>query len=277
MELIGDICKHLLLDAALFFLLWMLLMRGRRRLRRWPVFTQYRYAHRGLHDLSAGVPENSMAAFRRAVEQGFAVELDVRLTADGRLAVFHDGDLRRACGVGGAPEDLTADQLRRCRLFGTEETIPMLEDVLPLFREGPPLLIELKTRRNGAALADALCRALEGFPGDFLVESFDPLVLYCLRLRQPAYIRGQLARNFFRDPPIHPIPAFFLTNLCGNWLSKPDFIAYRHTDRRALSLRLCKRLFGLREFSWTVASEADLRAVEADGAAAIFEGFDPEK
>ena len=276
MELIGDICKHLLLDAALFFVLWMLLMRSRRRLRRWPVFTQYRYAHRGLHDLSAGVPENSMAAFRRAVEQGCAVELDVHLTADGRLAVIHDGDLRRTCGVGGAVEDLTAQQLRRCRLFGTEETVPMLEDVLPLFQEGPPLLIELKASGNATALADAFCRTIADFRGDFLVESFDPRVLYCLRLRRPEYIRGQLARNFFKDPPAHPIAAFFLTNLCFNWLSKPDFIAYRHTDRQALSLRICKKLYGVREFSWTIRDVGTLQAVEADGAVAIFEGFIPK-
>lgn len=276
MELIGDICKHLMLDAALFFLLWMLLMRSRRRLRRWPVFTQYRYAHRGLHDLSAGVPENSMAAFRRAVEQGFAVELDVHLTADGCLAVIHDGDLRRTCGVGGVVEDLTAQQLRRCRLFGTEETVPMLEDVLPLFQEGPPLLIELKASGNATALADAFCRTIAGFRGDFLVESFDPRVLYCLRLRRPEYIRGQLARNFFKDPPAHPVVAFFLTNLCFNWLSKPDFIAYRHTDRRTLALRICKKLYGVREFSWTIRDAGTLEAVEADGAVAIFEDFIPK-
>ena len=276
MELIGDICKHLLLDAALFFLLWMLLIHGRRKVRRWPVVDQYRYAHRGLHDLTAGIPENSMAAFRRAVERGFAVELDVHLTADGQLAVIHDGDLRRTCGVGGAVEDLTAEQLRRCRLFGTEETVPMLEDVLPLFQEGPPLLIELKTRGNATNMADAFCRIMDGYRGDFLVESFDPKVLYCLRLRRPDYVRGQLARNFFKDPAINPLAAFFLTNLCFNWLSKPDFIAYRHTDRRALSLRLCKKLFGLREFSWTITDRDSLQTVENDGAVAIFEGFDPE-
>lgn len=242
------ILGHLALDAVLFILLWLLLLGGRRRMRRWPLLTQYAYAHRGLH--GPGVPENSLAAFRLAAENGFGAELDVHLTADGRLAVVHDSDLARVCGRPGVVEELTAAQLADYRLGGTDEKIPYLEEVLPLFGGREPLLVELKPARNGAALAEKTARLLDGFGGDYCVESFYPSALLWFRLHRPRVMRGQLAKNFLRDRAgIDPVGAFLLTNLCLNFISKPDFIAYRFSDRNALSLRLCRRLYGVREFS----------------------------
>ncbi len=100
---------------------------------RWRMLSRYRYAHRGLHDLDAGIPENSLPAFRRAREMGYGVELDVHLTADDRLVVIHDSDLSRLCGTSRIVEDLTLDALRDLRLSGTEQTIPTLEEVLAIF------------------------------------------------------------------------------------------------------------------------------------------------
>lgn len=277
MDLLADIARHLILDLSLLFLLWILLLRSKRRLRRWPLLTQYRYAHRGYHAFAEGIPENSLAAFRRAAELGFGAELDVRLTRDGRLAVIHDSDLRRLCGTDGTVEGQTSEELSRLRLCGTDERIPFLEEVLPLFEGRQPLLIELKTCRNCSQLVDALCAALKGFGGDFCVESFDPRALYLLRLRRPDIIRGQLSKNFLRDGSVNPIAGFFLTNLCLNWLSRPDFIAYRFADRGALGLRLCRRLYQVPEFSWTITSPAQQLAAEEAGATIIFEGFDPER
>lgn len=275
MELPGKIAVHFLLDCLLFILLWLLLMRGRRRLRKWPLLCQYRYAHRGLHDLNAGIPENSLAAFRRAAQLGYGAELDVHLTKDGRLAVVHDSDLQRVCGRAGIVEELTREELDAYRLFGTSEPIPLLEDVLPHFAGRQSLIIEIKTRRNASILVDALCTALDGYAGDFLVESFDPWALYLLRLRRPDFLRGQLSKNFLRDRSIHPIGGFFLTNLLLNFLSKPDFIAYRYEDRHALSFRLCKKFYGVREFSWTITTPEAQAAAESDGATVIFEDYLP--
>ena len=89
----------------------------------------YDYAHRGLHDAAAGVPENSLAAFRKAVENGYGMELDVHLTRDGKLAVIHDSNLERVCGAEGRVEDLTWEELQNFRLLGTEEKIPSLSQV----------------------------------------------------------------------------------------------------------------------------------------------------
>jgi glycerophosphoryl diester phosphodiesterase len=95
---------------------------------------QYHYAHRGYHNKTAGVPENSMAAFRRAVKNGWGAELDVRLTAAGRLAVIHDSKLGRVCGEGAnvCVEDMTSLQLEQYRLEGTEEKIPSLRRFCPV-------------------------------------------------------------------------------------------------------------------------------------------------
>ena len=113
-----------------------LLIKPRRNHPGWSALSGVRYAHRGLHDREQGVPENSMAAFRRAVEHGFGAELDVHLMADGALAVVHDSDLTRVCGRQVCIEDLTAGDLPDYPLMGTEEAIPLLEDVLALFPPG---------------------------------------------------------------------------------------------------------------------------------------------
>lgn len=266
----------LLYGLLALFLLYLLLLRCKRRLRRWPLLTQYRYAHRGLHDEAAGIPENSLTAFRRAAEMGYGAELDVHLTRDGRLVVIHDSDLTRLCGVSRQVEEMTAAELSGLRLRGTEEPIPFLEQVLPLFVDRQPLVIEMKVARNSVQLVDALCAALEGYKGDYCVECFDPWALYVLRLRRPDCIRGQLSKKFAGDKHVHPLVGFLAGNLLLNWLSKPDFIAYRYGDRRNLSLRLCRKLYRVQEFSWTITDAQQQKQAEDDGATIIFEGFLPQ-
>ena len=261
--------------AAALALLWLFLLGSRSRMGQHPALLRTRYAHRGLHDLPSGIPENSLPAFRRAAEAGYGAELDVHLTKDGRLAVVHDSDLSRLCGAGAVVEELDAAALSRLRLCGTAERIPFLEEVLPLFAGGPPLLIEMKTRRNARALASALAAVLDGYAGAYCVESFDPRALYFLRRQCPACIRGQLSKHFGKGGGIGAVGGFFLGGLCFNRLSRPDFIAYRLEDRRAPALRLCRALYGLPEFSWTVTTPAQQRCLETDGAVIIFEGFMP--
>ena len=140
---------------------WALATEGRRNHPKWGVFRSVQYAHRGLHNRELGVPENSMAAFRRARELGYGVELDVHLTKDGQLAVIHDKSLKRTAGVDAEVSDLTMEELKRCRLEGTQETVPALEEAARLFQGGPPLLVELKADYTapaggeGEAVADA--------------------------------------------------------------------------------------------------------------------------
>ena len=82
---------------------------------------KYDYAHRGLHDIEKGVPENSMEAFRCAVDQGFGIELDVHILRDGQLVVIHDSNLKRLCGMEQTLEDMTWNEAEKLRLQGTKK------------------------------------------------------------------------------------------------------------------------------------------------------------
>ena len=262
----------LLLLAAAF----LLAIRGRtghrnlRKLRRW------KYAHRGLH--GGGIPENSLAAFGLALEKGYGIELDLHLTKDGQLAVIHDASLLRTAGADVLVEDLTEEELERYRLEGTDEHIPMFEQVLELFAGQAPLIVELKAERgNHAALCQAACDLLEQYDGLYCIESFDPRCILWLRKNKPEIIRGQLSQNFLRDKKtkLNPVLKFALTNLLTNFLTQPDFVACRFEDRNDLAPRLCKKLWKVQGVSWTLRRQEDHDTATAEGNIPIFEYYLP--
>ena len=255
-----------------------LLMDGRRSQPGWEKLLDWRYAHRGLYDNDAGIPENSLAAFRRAAEAGFGAELDVHLTADGQLAVIHDSDLRRVCGRAGKVEELTYAELSQLRLLGTEECIPLLSDVLPLFAGVAPLIVELKPiRGNEPELAEKVCALLDTFPDlDYCLESFDPFAVLWLRKNRPELIRGQLSQNFLRDQDRPKfLVSFLLSTLFSNAWTRPDFIAWRWQDRKSPFRALCCRGYRIQGVYWTLTSPEQLLSAEREGALGIFEGFRP--
>ena len=261
------------------FVVWSLLLVPRRGQPGWEKLAGIRYAHRGLHDLSLGAPENSLAAFRRAAEEGFGAELDVHLMADGELAVVHDSDLSRVCGKKVLIEDLTAADLKNYPLQGTEETIPLFREVLAVFEGKTPLIIELKVERgNAAALTDRVMEELRGWQGTYCVESFHPGALLWLKKRYPQVIRGQLSENFLRrgEGSSLRLPArFMMTYLLSTFLTRPDFIAYNYKDRSCRSLRLMRGLYGVHEVGWTIRDKAVMERLEQEGVTPIFEGFVP--
>lgn len=270
------ILSILMLLLLALLLLWIFAVRCRRGNAALPTLQQYRYAHRGLHNEER--PENSLAAFRAAVAQGYGAELDVHLTADNRLVVFHDSQTGRICGTDLTIEDSTLEQLRQLRLNGTEQTIPKLHEVLALFEQTTPLVIELKTfRGNAAALCERVFQELDAYSGVYCVESFDPRVLQWLRANRPAVCRGQLAAMFPRGAGGIPFwQRFALSHLLTSCATVPDFIAYEyHSRRKTASLNLCRGLWGVQEVSWTVRSEADMRQLEKLGNLVIFENFEP--
>ena len=266
---------YILLVLVLLFLLYVLSLCGRRNHPGMAELKMWNYAHRGLHDESR--PENSMAAFRAALEGGFGVELDVHLLADGNLAVLHDSDLQRVTGQSGIIEDLTTRQLKNYHLNGTAETIPEFRQVLELFAGKAPLIVELKTRsRNHAELAEAVCRMLEDYPGPYCLESFDPFAVHWLRKNKPGIIRGQLAENTMKAFPEYPWLFRFITSFyLENFLTKPDFIAYKFAHRKTLSNRLCRSLWGIIGVSWTIRTKEEFHAAVQEGWIPIFENFLP--
>lgn len=265
---------------AALALLWVLSLCCKRRKPGFFGLSDWHYAHRGLHDAKNGVPENSLLAFRRAVEHGYGAELDVHLTKDGRLVVMHDESLKRTAGVDRSLCDMTAEELAPCRLEGTEEKIPYLEEVLPIFEGKTPLVVEIKPcKRNHAELTRLTCEMLDRYPKlNYCIESFDPRVLWWLRRHRPEIVRGQLASNFIKDRNGLMLPAaFLLTNLMTSFLTMPHFIAYCFSDRKNASLRLSRKLWGVQEFSWTIRSAEDAKTALDDGCLIIFEHCVPEE
>ena len=263
-----------LLAAIAVYLL--LIAPGRKgRQRAWAI-PRVPYAHRGLHGENA--PENSLSAFCLAARKGYGMELDVHLTRDGHLAVMHDTDLKRMCGVEGRIPDMTARELKACRLLGTEEPVPLLPEVLDALRaEHPPLIIEMKSDKDSwKRLPETLLQCMEGYPGFWCAESFDPRALRGLKKLSPGTVRGQLAYDprkigERRREIRYALAAYLLMNF---W-SRPDFIAYRHDTDGNLSFRVVQKLFRPGLIAWTVQNERDFERLRSTYDVQIFEGFEP--
>lgn len=265
----------ILIILIVLIALYLLAMMGRRNHPGMKKLSGWSYAHRGLH--GNGVPENSMAGFRKALEKGYGIELDLHLLADGGLAVIHDAALKRTTGAEGFIEDLTLADLKNYHLEGTEETIPAFTQVLELFAGKAPMIVELKAERgNAAALCQAACDLLEGYEGDYCIESFDPRCILWLRKNRPEIIRGQLSQNFLKNKGNLSWPVrFALTNLLTNFLTRPDFLAHNFAHRQDLAPTICEKLWGIQGVSWTLRRKEDYDTAVSEGKWPIFEGFEP--
>lgn len=233
-----------------------------------------RFAHRGLHH-QPDQPENSLAAFRNAVAHGYGAELDLHLMKDNNVAVIHDSSLKRTAGADVAVEDLTKEELEKYRLEGTNEKIPLFEEVLDIFDGKTPLVVELKpVGGNQHELAARACEILDRYNVTYCMESFDPRVLIWLKKFRPDIVRGQLSGNLRKsNSGQSKLTLWILERLFMNFLAQPDFIAYDHEYRRRPALKLCRLLYGVQEVSWTVRSEKRARELEEDGCLIIFEKF----
>ena len=150
------------------------------------------FAHRGLHKMDRSVPENSIPAFDAAARIGYGVELDVRLSADGEVVVFHDDDLKRICGVDARVDELSWDELSTLKLCGTPNHIPLFSEVLAVIDGRCPIIVELKRGRRHAELCRKTYELLRSYKGRYCVESFDPRIVFWFRRRAPEVLRGHL-------------------------------------------------------------------------------------
>ena len=267
---------YILISLFALFALYCLSVMGRRNHPGFDDLQGFLYAHRGLH--GNGVPENSMLAFRKAKEAGFGIELDIHLMKDGQLAVIHDGALKRTTGKDGFVEDLTAEELVNYKLEGTDESIPLFSQVLELYSGAAPLIVELKCERNNyARLCQAACTLLDRYNGLYCLESFDPRCVRWLRQNRPDLIRGQLTENYFRTPnsKLPGILKAILSCQMMNFLTMPDFVAYRFRDRSHLSNWFVHKLWRIKGVSWTLRSQEELDIALSNGFIPIFEGFLP--
>lgn len=233
------------------------------------------YAHRGLFDNESQAPENSLAAFRKAVDAGFGMELDIQLTKDGQVVVFHDDTLNRVCGIEGKISDYTYEQLQTFRLYKSEERIPLFTQVLELVGGKAPLIVEFKGNNSInldlCPVADAILREYKGV---YCMESFNPLMVAWYRKNRPEVVRGQLAERFFSDGP-KTVLRFVLQNLLLNFNAKPDFIAYKWSDYKNISRRLCRSLYGIKAVAWTIRSGEEMKMAKPHFDLFIFDSFIP--
>ena len=234
------------------------------------------YAHRGLH--GKGIPENSLTAFQRAVDRGYGIELDVHLTRDGQLVVHHDDSLSRMCHVNRNIESMTLDEILDCRLWGTDEKIPTLDQALNVVQGRVPLIVEMKSAGEGSkALPEALYRRMRQYDGDWCVESFDPRLIRWFKRYAPSVIRGQLAYDPSKVPQDqHRGLLYWMgARLLMNCISRPDFVAYGYETEGNLSFRVMRMLFQPVLAAWTVRSRKDFERLKDQYDLQIFESFEP--
>ena len=229
-------------------------------------------AHRGLFDPARGIPENSLAAVRAAVEAGYAMELDLQAAAGG-VAVFHDSDLKRMTGAAVALAHLSAAALRRLRLAGTSEPIPLLEDVLALVRGRVPLMLEIKNDGRAGELEATVLKLLSSYAGEIAIVSFNPVSLAFFATRAPEIPRGQTACRF-RDSSLPGWRRLLQENYLLNFVSRPHFLVYELEGLpcRAVSWR---RALGKKAIAYTARNAADAARAKRVADNFIFEGFRP--
>lgn len=239
------------------------------------LFQKKYFAHRGLHDNAADAPENSMAAFRKAVEAGFGMELDVQVTKDGVPVIFHDFTLNRTCGAEGKPAECTYEELQAYTLCNSVERIPRLADLLAMVDGRVPLIVEIKAETADVSCCTVIDEMLRAYRGAYCIESFNPMVLWWFRRNHNEAVRGQLSSNFRKEGVYWNVLHFAMTHLLFNFLTKPDFIAYNHEFREEPGRRICRRLYRHPAAAWTIRSEQELAAAGEEFDVFIFDSFLP--
>ncbi|AFA47194.1 glycerophosphodiester phosphodiesterase family protein [Acetobacterium woodii] len=233
------------------------------------------YAHRGLHQKDKSIPENSLSAFQKAVTAGYGIELDINLTADGKVVVFHDDSLLRVCGIERLITDCTAAQLSNYRLEKTNEPIPLLEEVLQLVDGRVPIIVELKNTPNWVMLCEKSVELLDHYDGHYCIESFHPGIVRWFYKNRPGVTRGQLSAGMrsFKGTPFGQ--RLIITSLLTNALSRPHFVAYKHEDAYyRLALYLFK-VMGGKLAGWTVRDTDNVAKCMAYFDVIIFEFLKP--
>lgn len=239
-------------------------------------FSHRSYAHRGLYDNTYGPPENTLLAFLAAAEYGYGIELDLQMTNDKKVVIFHDDDLIRAAGIDKRIADMNYDEIKDIELFGSKESIPVFSDFLALIAGKVPLIVELKSDpKRTDELCNAVYSELKNYKGDFCIESFDPFITRWFLVNAPKVVRGQLSmgRKRYKEA-LTPLQAFIASSLFVNAIGRPNFIAYQYSDR-SFGFRISK-LMGAMTVMWTVNDRQNQEIFQKTEDAIIFEGFFPE-
>jgi glycerophosphoryl diester phosphodiesterase len=235
-------------------------------------------AHRGYHDPAKGRIEN-ISAVAAAVARRFAVEVDLQLSADGEIVVFHDDTLDRLTEASGRVDRLSLAALRAARFRDSNQQIPTLDEVLEEVGGRVPLFLELKSNWNfDRRLEEAVAKMLASYVGPIAVMSFDPFAVRAIRRLIPHMPSGLVAGHFVSTEE-HPVPAHYLfafRHLLAASFALPYFIAYDVSYLPASAPLMIRHAFGLPLLTWTVRTEAERQVASRWADQIIFEGFDPD-
>ncbi|MBB3658591.1 glycerophosphoryl diester phosphodiesterase [Rhizobium sp. BK650] len=223
-------------------------------------------AHRGYHDLNNAIWENTLSAFSRAVEAGFAIECDLHYASDGVPVVFHDEDLERLCNLKGDVRERTSKELGLIAVGGTRDKVPTLKQLLNLVQGKVPLVLELKGREaDDEGFAEAVLEVLEGYDGKVALMSFDHWLLKDLKDLNAPYPVGLTANgNTSEEYATHE-------KAMGLGL---DFISYYYADLPNPFIA-GQRDKGIPVITWTVRDEEARKRTFDNADQMTFEGFDP--
>jgi len=239
------------------------------------IFFGLNCAHRGLHTENQQVAENSVSAFAAARKSNYGAEIDVQLSKDGKVVVFHDDNLKRVCGVDKRVCSMNWQELSELALFKTGERIALLSEVVEILGE-MPVIVEIKSAgANNSRLCSETLKIMRSGGINWCMESFDPRICAWFRKNAPDVLRGQLScrpRDFEGIPKPY---AFLLGNLFCNFMSRPHFVAYRDYSRRPMLVCLCHAMKPMRVV-WTVRPDSDIERCEKENDAVIFEYYEPK-
>lgn len=239
-------------------------------------FERVYIAHRGYFDNKGDSPENSLGAFRKAVENGYGIELDVQLTKDHKLVVFHDESLLRMCNADKKLGDCTYEELQRYTLAESGERIPLFTEVLALVDGKVPLVVEVKPEGDCIETTKTMYNQIKDYKGIYCMESFHPLAVAWYKKNVPQVVRGQLSMDYFKDEEERGFwKKFFLSNLMLNWLARPQFIAYNHHHVNQFSYRFCRKISKVKNVAWTIRSQEELEQAKDVFDVMIFDSFRP--
>lgn len=226
-------------------------------------------AHRGLHNDI--YPENSMGAFEYAVKCGFPIEMDVHLTCDGHLIVFHDNDLLRVTGDRRMTESVTLAEATQLKILGSKYTVPCFKEFLELIGGKVPLLIEIKNPGKVGALEQRLIDDLRGYKGELAVQSFNPMSIAYLKNNAPGHTRGLLCCTF-KGEKLAFFKKFVLKHQFLLKKSGAEFINYKWSELPRNTVTKT----GLPILGWTVRSREEHERARLVTRNVVFENFIPQ-
>jgi glycerophosphoryl diester phosphodiesterase len=247
---------------------------------RFKPFEKFYFAHRGLHDENYDTPENTIAAFRRAISYGYGVTIDVRLTKDKQLVALGRDNMLPLCGINIPVHSATYDELHIHTIKNTNERVPLLSKALEEIAGRVPVIIELPPELDYNELCHLTAQLLDGYEGEVCVQSLSPDIVAWFKQNRSDILRGQMAVDMFdaRNQSSDNLPTKFAkTFMLTNFKSQPDFVSYDFIAFDSIVMKLMRQVFGVETAGWTMTSQKCIDDLDKKFDIKIFEGFMPKE